>query len=394
MTSLDAPRRRWRRLVPLVVAAGLALTGCSGGLLSGGNDAGGGGTPSGPIELGMLTPLSGSSAAIGPYMQNGAQLAVDEINGKGGVNGRQLELKVEDEACDAKSAVAGANKLVTAGVKVSVGGYCSGATLPTLPIFAKANIPMIIPAANSNDLVDQKLPNVFMINGTGTQQADAAVKFLTKKGAKKVGLMDDNTSYSKNIADLTAKRLTGTPALSGRESVTPGESDYSANVNSILQGKPDFIYWTGYYQEGGLIIRQLRQAGYQGNIMVADGSVDNKLIEIAGKDNAQGVYATMTQTPDTLPGAKDWISKYKAKFNADPGPYSTQSYDAVRLAAEAIKQAGSTDGDKVIKALENVDGFQMFSGPLKFTPEHTLSSGGFQILKVENGKFVLADPLQ
>ena len=375
-------------------AVAMLLSACGGGLL--GNDDDSGAASDGPILLGMITPLSGSSAAIGPYMKNGAQLAIDEINAKGGVDGRKLELRVEDGACDAKTATAAANKLVTQKISVSVGGYCSGATLPTLPIFDKAGVPMLIPAANSNELVAQKLPKVFLINGTGTQQADAAMKYMTKVGAKKVALMDDNTSYSKDIADLTAKLLGSGqgPTLAGRDSVTPGESDYSANVNTVLKTNPDFIYWTGYYQEGGLIIRQLRQAGYKGQVMVADGSVDGKLAEIAGGTNAAGVTATMTQTPDTIPGAETWISDYKAKFNAEPGPYSTQSYDAVRVAAEAITKAGSADGDAVTKALEAIDGFQIFSGPLKFTPEHTLSSGGFLILEVKDGKFVLKDALQ
>jgi branched-chain amino acid transport system substrate-binding protein len=323
-------------------------------------------------------------------------MAIDEINAKGGVDGRKLELRVEDGACDAKTATAAANKLVTGKIAVSVGGYCSGATLPTLPIFDKAGVPMLIPAANSNELVAQKLPKVFLINGTGTQQADAAMKYMTKTGVKRVALMDDNTSYSKDIADLTAKLLGSGqgPTLAGRDSVTPGESDYSANVNTVLKTNPDFIYWTGYYQEGGLIIRQLRQAGYKGQVMVADGSVDAQLAEIAGGSNAEGVTATMTQTPDTIPGAETWISDYKAKFNAEPGPYSTQSYDAVRVAAEAITKAGSTDGAAVTKALEAIDGFQIFSGPLKFTPEHTLSSGGFLVLEVKDGKFVLKEALQ
>jgi branched-chain amino acid transport system substrate-binding protein len=152
--------------------------------------------------------------------------------------------------------------------------------------------------------------------------------------------------------------------------------------------KPALVYWTGYYQEGGLIINQLKKAGFAGKIMVADGSVDPSLVKIAGA-GAEGVFATMTQTPDTLQGAEKWISDYKAKFNADPGPYSTQAYDAVRLAAKAIDGAGSTKGADIIKALEAIDGFPMFSGPLKFTPEHTLSSGGFVILVIKDGKFTL-----
>ncbi len=379
------------RISAFVATAGLALglAACGGGGVTAGGGGGDGG--SGDIILGMVTPLSGSSAAIGPYMQNGAQLAVNEINEAGGVDGRKLKLVVEDGACDPKTAAAAASKLVTAGTVVSVGGYCSSATLPTLSIFGKTNIPMIIPAANSNDLIKDKLPNVFLLNGTGAQQAQAAVDFMKSSNFKAVALVDDNTSYSKDITTRTAANLQGDADVKivSQQSVTAGESDYSAAVTAIMRAKPDFVYWTAYYQEGGLIIKQLRAAGYTGKIMVADGSVDNQLVTIAGKDNAQGVFATMTQTPQTIPGGQAWIDKYKEAFKADPGPYSTQAYDAVRVAAEAIKNAGSTKGDDVIAALEKIDGFKIFSGNLKFTPEHTLSEGGFDILVVQGDGFVL-----
>lgn len=380
------------RIGAVAAAAGvvLALASCGGGGLTN-SGSGGGDSAKGDIILGMVTPLSGSSAAIGPYMKNGAQLAVNEINEQGGVMGRQLKLVVEDGACDPKTAAAAASKLVSEGTNVSVGGYCSSATLPTLSIFGNANIPMVIPAANSNDLLKGHNKNVFLLNGTGAQQAQAAVEFMKKSGAKAIGLVDDNTSYSKDITTRTAQDLQGDASLKvvTRQSVTAGESDYSAAVTAIMRAKPDFVYWTGYYQEGGLIIKQLKAAGYKGKLMVADGSVDGQLITIAGKDNAQGVYATMTQTPQTIPGGDAWIAKYKKAFNADPGPYSTQSYDAVRVAAEALKKAGSTDGNKVITALEGIDGFKIFSGNLKFTPEHTLTEGGFDILVVKGDQFAL-----
>jgi branched-chain amino acid transport system substrate-binding protein len=279
-------------------------------------------------------------------------------------------------------------------VVVSVGGYCSGATLPTIPIFQKANIPMIVPAANSQDLVNQAAKNVFMINGTGKQQSTAALTLIKKQGFKTVAIVDDNTSYSKDINTETAAQIKadGSAKVVLSTSVTAGESDYSAVVRDIMGANPALVYWTGYYQEGGLIINQLKNAGFTGQIMVADGSVDPSLAQIAGS-GAEGVYATMTQTPDTLKGAENWIASYKKAFNSDPGPYSTQSYDAVRLAAEGIKQAKSTDGTKIVKALEGINGFKMFSGPLKFTPEHTLSSGGFVILVIKGGTFVLQDDL-
>src|SRR5690606_30329423 len=138
-------------LAPLAAAAvmALALTGCSGGLAGGDTE----GDAEGAIKIGMLAPFSGSEAAFGDYMKFGAQLAINQINADGGIDGRDLELITEDDACDATTAASAANKLVTAGVVASVGGYCSGATQPTLPIFGDANIPMVIPAANSNALV-------------------------------------------------------------------------------------------------------------------------------------------------------------------------------------------------------------------------------------------------
>lgn len=389
-------RMRITATVGIATAVLLATSACSGGLLGGGETGGGGdGEESGPVNIGMVIPISGSSAPTGVYMENGAQLAVNEINDAGGIlDGRMIELMVEDEACDAQQGVASANKLVSSNIAVSVGGYCSGATLPQLPIFAKANVPMIIPAANSQDLVNEKLKNVFLINGTGLQQSTAALDFIVKSGYESIALVDDNTSYSADITEETESQITedGSATVALSTSVNAGESDYSAVVRDIIGSGADLTYWTGYYQEGGLIINQLRQAGYEGDIMVADGSADATLGEIAG-GAAEGVFATMTPTPDTLEGAEDWIASYEKEFGSAPGPYSTQAYDAVRLAAEAIENAGSTDGDDIIAALEDINGFEMFSGALEFTPEHTLSSGGFVILKMEDGTFVLEDDL-
>ncbi|MEZ0577499.1 branched-chain amino acid ABC transporter substrate-binding protein [Nocardioides sp. MH1] len=217
---------------------------------------------------------------------------------------------------------------------------------------------------------------------------------MGERGAHQVAIVDDNTSYSVDIAERTRDLVEADGVSTSSTSVTAGESDYSSAVSDVLSEDPDLVYWTGYFQEGGLLVNQLRRAGYDGDVMIADGSVDPSFVKIAGDDNAEGVFATMTQTPDTIEGAEDWIASYRDEFDSEPGPYSTQSYDAVRVAVAAIKDAGSTDGDDVIAALEDLDGFEIFSGPLHFTEEHTLSEGGFQVLVVKHGKFVLEDPLR
>ncbi|MBK0420749.1 branched-chain amino acid ABC transporter substrate-binding protein [Leucobacter sp. CSA2] len=384
--------RRIAAVGAIVLSAGLVLSGCSGGLASGDK----GGSEEGPIKLGMLAPFSGSEAAFGDYMKNGATMAVNEINKDGGVDGRKLELVVEDDACDATASVAAAQKLVTAGVVASVGGYCSGATLPTLPIFKEASIPMVIPAANSNALVGQ---GAFLINGTGAQQAGATVKYAEKLGSKKVAVVDDNTDYSKDLAKSVQSQAkeSGKVEIVKTDSVNPDEKDFAANVNNVLGSKPDLIVWTGYYQAGGLLIRQFRDAGYDGTILVGDGSVDAQLSAIAGAENVKNVVGTFTQTPDMLEGADTWIKDYKTEFKADPGPYSTQSYDAVRVVAEAMKNAKSTDGKKVDEALAGLKDFKLFSGPATFTKDGTLEgSGGFVIVEPTGagGSFVMKDNLQ
>lgn len=388
--------RRRMRLVKLAAAASLLLltAGCSGGL-AGGDSGGDGGD--GPIKFGMLAPFSGSESAFGAYMENGAQLAVDEINADGGVLGRDIELVVEDDACDATTAVSGANKLVTEGVVASVGGYCSGATLPTMPIFDEAGIPMVIPAANSNELVEQGLPGVFLINGTGTQQAAAAVQYAEKIGATTVAAIDDATAYSADLAASFVEQATDAGLdVAFEATITPGENDYSAVATQLASEQPALVYWTGYYQEGGLIVRQSTDAGYTGAFLVGDGSVDAKFAEIAGTGYTENVVGTFTQTPDMIEGADQWIADYTELAGAAPGPYSTQAYDAVRVMAQAIEDAGSTDFDEVVAGLEGLKDFDTFAGPLTFTEDHTLSGGGFVIVSIDpaTNAFVLKDDLQ
>ena len=371
----------------LAASAALILAGCGGGL---GGD-GGGTSADGPIKFGMLAPFSGSEAAFGDYMKFGAQLAINEINADGGVNGRQIELVTEDDACDATSAASAANKLVSAGVEGSVGGYCSGATQPTLPIFHDAGIAMVIPAANSTQLVGK---GAFMINGTGTQQAAAAVAYAQKVGAQSVVLIDDNTDYSVDLANQVEEQA-GDLNISSRESVNPQERDFSANVNSALGANPDLIIWTGYYQAGGLLINQFRQAGYDGEILVGDGSVDAQLAAIAGADSIQNVVGTFTRTPDMLESGDEWVAAYKELAGADPGPYSMQSYEAVQVLAHAMNEAGSSDYDAVIAALNAIDGFPLLSGDLTFAEDGSREGGGFVIVAPtgEGGTFVLYDDL-
>ena len=186
----------------------------------------------------------------------------------------------------------------------------------------------------------------------------------------------------------------GAPAKAVEEAVNPGESDYSANITSVLQVGPRLRLLDRLLPGGRSADPAAPPGRVQGQVPRRRRLGRPEARQDRGRRTRRGRLRHHDPDPPTAQGAESWIASYKKKFGADPGPYSTQSYDAVRVAAEAIRKAGSTDGDKVTASLEAIDGFQIFSGPLKFTADHTLSNGGFVILAVKDGQFVLRDSLK
>jgi branched-chain amino acid transport system substrate-binding protein len=349
------------------------------------------GTATAEIKVGIMVPTTGSEATYGKDMENAIKMAVDEINAKGGVLGQKFTTFTGDDGCDPQMATAAASKIVSANVDAVVGGYCSGATLPTLKIYSDAGVPIVIPAANSTKFIDLNPGNAFLINSIGTYQVETAVGLFKKLGVKKIAIVHQGDGYSEDLASLTQKEWTkmGNEVVAF-EVVNKGEQDHSALVTRIKSKAPELVFWTAYYADGALIIKQLRQGGYTGKIAVGDGSTDAKLMEIAGKA-AEGVYALANPLPEFLGEGKKFIDAYKAKFKTNPGPYSALSYDGMYLLADAIKRAGSTDKKKVAEALKTTKGFKGLSGPVTFTDKNLLSRSNFVVLVIKGGKFTIVN---
>ncbi len=343
------------------------------------------------LTIGIMVPTTGSEATYGQDMANAVDLALSEINAAGGVLGKQVNSTVGDDACDAQQAVNAASKLASSGVVGIVGGYCSGATLPTLKIYGDAKLPMIIPAANSTQLIPANPGNAFMINSTGNDQVRKALEFFEAKGINSIAIVNQGDAYSQDLADLTRKSWEEAgKTVTTFETTNKGEQDYSAVVTNIRAGAPDAVFWTAYYADGGLLIRQLREQGYQGLIAVGDGSNSPELFKIAGPA-AEGVIAFSNPTAEFLPEAAAFAEAYQAKYGTAPGPYSTLSYDATKLLAWAIETAGSTDYDAVAAALKSADFTDTISGPIAFTAENTLARSNFVVLEGKGGAWTLAD---
>ena len=342
------------------------------------------------LTIGVLVPTTGSEATYGQDMANAVTLAIEEINAKGGVLGKQLASTVGDDGCDAQQAVNAASKLASSGVVGIVGGYCSGATIPTLQIFGDAKLPMVIPAANSTKLIPANPGNAFMINSTGNDQVAKAIEYFTAHGVKSLAIVNQGDAYSQDLADLTRTNWEAAGnTVSAFEVTNKGEQDYSSVITSIMSGSPDAVFWTAYYADGGLLIRQLRERGYQGLIAVGDGSNSPELFKIAGPAG-EGVIGFSNPTAEFLPEAKAFADAYQAKFGTAPGPYSTLTYDATNLLAWAIETAGSTEYDAVVAALASANFTDTISGPISFTPEKTLARSNFVVLEGKGGAWTLA----
>jgi len=332
------------------------------------------------IKVGIMVPTTGIEAIFGKDMENAILLAVSEINAKGGILGKNVITTTSDEACDPQQASSAASTLVAEEVVAVVGGYCSPATAPTLKIFGDAGIPIVIPVADSSKLVGVNPGNGFQINSTGIDQAITAVNLFKERKIKKLAIIHQRDNYSADLATMTARKWKGMGyEVVAVEVVKKGEQDYSALVIRLKSKAPDAVFWTAYYDDGPLIIKQLRQGGFSKLIAVGDGSNSPKLIEIAGKA-AEGVFCFSKPMIEYLPTAKAFVDGYKKKFNQEPGPYSALAYDGMNLLADAIKRAGAADKAAITKALKETKEFKGIAGPISFKTDNTLARSNFVVL--------------
>ena len=340
------------------------------------------------IKIGVLVPTTGGQATYGQDMANAVALAMDELNKAGG--GNTYSSVVGDDGCDPQQAVNAATKLASSGVSAIIGGYCSGATIPTLKIFGDAKLPMVITAANSTKLIPANPGNAFMINSTGNDQVAKALDVWKAKGVKSLAIVNEGDAYSQDLATLAQKGFTDAGGtVAAFETVNHGEQDFSAVVTKIKAAAPDAVFWTAYDDDGGPFIKQLREGGYQGAIYVGDGSTSANLFKLAG-DAAEGTFAFSSPTAEFLPNAKAFADAYKAKFNIDPSSYGPLTYDGMKLLADAITKAGGTDSAKVIAALQAEDYKDGIAGEISFRPDHTLARSNFVVVVGKGGTWALS----
>lgn len=344
------------------------------------------------IVIGLIAPLTGPVAAYGEQVKNGAQVAVNEINKKGGILGEQVVLKLADDAGEPKQGVSAANQLVAEGIRFVVGPVTSGVAIPASDVFAENGILMVTPTATAPDLTNRGLTNILRTCGRDDQQAEVAAAYVIKNlKDKRVAVLNDKGAYGKGLADSFKKTLNaGGVTEVFDDALTPGEKDLSALVSRLKSEKVDMVYFGGYHPEAGLLVRQINDAGAKITVIGGDGLSNSEFWNIGSEAAAGTVF---TNAADALKNADSkTAADALAAANIPAEAFTLNAYAAVEVLKAGIEKAGSAeDSEAVTTALKSGEPVATAIGTVTYGEAGDLTSQAFSLYKWEGGKIVPAE---
>jgi branched-chain amino acid transport system substrate-binding protein len=345
------------------------------------------GEESNTTPVAVAGPITGQYASFGVQMKNGAELAVADINAAGGVLGKALELRIGDDACDPKQAVAVANQLSGSRVALVAGHYCSGSSIPASKVYAESDVVQISPASTNPALTDNRAgPNVYRVCGRDDQQGSVAGKYLAGHfGDKNIAIVHDKTAYGKGLADETKKALNQAGKQEALfEAITAGEKDYSALVSKLKQAEIDVLFLGGYHTEAGLIVRQMRDQGMNTVLMGGDALVTHEYWSITGPAG-EGSLMTFSPDPRKNPAAAEVVQRFKDK-GIEPEGYVLYTYAAIQAWKQAVEKAGSIAAADVVKALNDTE-FDTVIGKFRFDAKGDPSLPPYAVYRWSDGGY-------
>ncbi|HSD92110.1 MAG TPA: branched-chain amino acid ABC transporter substrate-binding protein [Methyloceanibacter sp.] len=347
----------------------------------------GGGEESNTTPIAVAGPITGQYASFGTQMKNGAEMAIADINEAGGVLGKALDLKIGDDACDPKQAVAVANHLSASGVALVAGHYCSGSSIPASKVYAESDVVQISPASTNPALTDDRAgPNVYRVCGRDDQQGGVAGKYLAEHFAdKNIAIIHDKTAYGKGLADETKKALNAAGRQEALyEAITAGEKDYSALVSKLKQANIDVLFLGGYHTEAGLIVRQMRDQGMTTALMGGDALVTQEYWSITGPAG-EGTLMTFSPDPRKNPAAAEVVKRFNDK-GIEPEGYVLYTYAAIQAWKQAVEKAGSIAAADVVKALNDTE-FDTVIGKFRFNEKGDPNLPPYAVYRWSDGSY-------
>jgi branched-chain amino acid transport system substrate-binding protein len=329
------------------------------------------------IKIGLQAPLTGDFAAEGQWAKQSVEIAAKLINEKGGVLGKNVEIVVVDDASNPKDSALAAQKVIGQNLQQVIASYGSSVTAPAADLYDANKVVSVGYGCTAVRLtMEKQRPYFFRTAGRDDTQSEYFVKFATEVlNAKRIAIMHDNQDYGKGVADDAMKYLqpfvdSNQVEIVYYDAITPGESDYSAVVSQIKQLNPDVWFFTAYYPEAALLLKQAREAGVT-TTFVGNNSVPTPEFEkIAGVDVINGSVHLNEPMPQFLgfPESKEFLDAYQAEYNELPGSiWAVYAADALNALVAAIAKAGSTDPDEVASTLRTMTDAKGITGPLLFT---------------------------
>lgn len=347
------------------------------------------------VKVGEVAPLTGPASYLGKDTENGARLAVDEINEKGLVVGGKkvtLVLDTEDDAGDPRQATQVAQKLVDAKVVAIVGHMNSGTTIPASKIYRDAGIVQVSPSATNPAYTLQGFKTAYRVVATDAQQGPALADYAMRKlKVRTVAIVDDATAYGQGLANEFEKRAKADGlSVVSHDATNDKAIDFRAILTKIKGAHPDVIMYGGLDATGGPFAKQAKQLGMTQKILAGDGLCADDLSKLAG-DAADDVICSVAGSPlEKMPKGPAFMQRYEKRFGTHPVLNSPFAYDAVYVIAEAMKRAGSTAPDKILAAMPATN-YEGVLGQTQFDSKGDLVHGTISLYKYVGGKQTLLD---
>ncbi len=346
------------------------------------------------VKIGHVAPISGAIAHLGKDNENGARLAIEELNAKGvkiGGKAVKLELVSEDDAADPKQGTAAAQKLVDSKVSGVIGHLNSGTSIPASKIYSDAGIPQISPSATNPKFTRSGYKTTFRVVADDVHLGGTLGRYAVNnvKG-KSIAVIDDRTAYGQGVAEEFEKAVKASGGkLVGHEFTTDKASDFMSILTTLKAKKPDVVFFGGMDAVAGPMIRQMKSLGINAKFMGGDGICTSELAKLAGDAMSDGQVICAEAggvEGQQKKGMEDFYARYKTRFNADVQVYAPYVYDAVNVMVDAMVRAKSSEPAKYLPELAKTTGYKGVTGTITFDEKGDIKNGALTLYTYKAGK--------
>ena len=330
------------------------------------------------IKIGIVGPFSGSLSQYGEMQLNGAHTAIEMINNRGGVNGRQLEAVEYDDVCEPKQAVTVANRIINDNVKFVVGHLCSGSTQPATDIYQDEDV-LVITGSTNPGITQRGYSKLFRTIGLDSEQGATAADYIAQVvKPQRVAVIHDKQQYGKGVALIVRDLLLaqGIDVVS-TDGINSGAKDFSSLITKLKRKQVDFVYYGGYHPELGLMMRQSKAAGFSPTFMGPEG-LGNKDIAFLAGQAVEGLLVTLPVRYDLQEKNQPVVELLKQKGVEPSGPFIWTSFAAVEVLVDAMQRTQSDAPVDVAEALHNFT-FETVLGPIRWDEHGDLQGFEFGI---------------